>query len=196
MLNLSRFLVFGLCLTPCIYLLFSALTNQLGANPIEKITHFTGDWSLNFLLISLSVTPLRRLTGWTVLIRFRRMLGLYAFFYVCMHFLCYMILDHFFDWVTIIEDVLERPYITVGFTAFLLLIPLAVTSTKKMMIRLGKNWKKLHRIVYLISPLAILHYLWLVKSDIRAPLIYAIIFVLLILLRLPIIKMPRPTQKI
>lgn len=196
MLNLSRLLVFGLCLTPCIYLLFSALTNQLGANPIEKITHFTGDWSLNFLLISLSVTPLRRLTGWTVLIRFRRMLGLYAFFYVCMHFLCYMILDHFFDWVTIIEDVLERPYITVGFTAFLLLIPLAVTSTKKMMIRLGKNWKKLHRIVYLISPLAILHYLWLVKSDIRAPLIYAIIFVLLILLRLPIIKMSRPTQKI
>jgi len=185
MQKLFRFLVFGLCFLPFIYLLFSAITNRLGANPIEAITHFTGDWGLNFLLISLSVTPLRRLTGWAVLLRYRRMLGLYAFFYVCLHFLCYMILDHFFDWVTIIEDVIKRPYITVGFTAFLLLIPLAVTSTKKMIMRLGRNWKKLHKIVYLISPLAILHYLWLVKSDIRVPVIYAIIFITLILLRFP-----------
>ena len=178
-------IVFCLCLVPLAVLIGLAITNKLGANPIEEITHFTGQWALYFLLITLSVTPLKRITGKAEFIRYRRMLGLYAFFYACLHFLTYMVLDQFFDFEEIIIDIAKRPYITVGFTAFVLLIPLAITSTKGMMKRLGKKWTMLHKIIYLIGTLAILHFLWLVKADILEPVIFGIILITLLILRLP-----------
>jgi len=159
------------------------VTDGLGANPIEEFTHFTGTWALKFLLITLAVTPIRKLTGVNRVIQYRRMLGLYAFFYVLLHFLCYIVLDQFFDMGEIINDVLKRPYITLGFSGFLLLIPLAATSTKKMMILMGKRWKQLHKLIYISATLAILHFLWLVKADIREPVIYGVIFVILLLAR-------------
>ena len=158
-------------------------TDRLGANPIEEITHFTGQAALYLLLITLSVTPIRRLFGLTRLVRYRRMLGLFAFFYACMHFLSYFVLDQFFDFTEIGRDILKRPYITIGFAAFLLLIPLAVTSTDNMLRRLGKHWKTLHSLVYVCATLAILHFLWQVKADTREPLIFAAVLVVLLLLR-------------
>ncbi|MBS1248383.1 MAG: ferric reductase domain protein transrane component domain, partial [Proteobacteria bacterium] len=143
-----------------------------------------GDWSLRFLLLTLAVTPLRRLTGWNGLQRFRRLLGLFAFFYVSLHFGVYLVFDQFFDWRAIVADIAKRPYITVGFAGWLLLIPLAVTSTGGMMKRLGRNWQGLHRLVYLIGALGVLHYLWLVKADLSEPLLYAGILALLLSYRL------------
>lgn len=166
--------VFVVCLMPFAVLLRAALQDDLGANPIEAITHFTGTWTLVFLLITLSVTPLRRLTGQPGLIRLRRMLGLYAFFYAVLHFSTYLVLDQFFYWPGIVEDIAERPYITVGFTSFILLIPLAATSTHAMVRRLGgRRWQALHRLVYVSAIGGVLHYLWLVKKDLTLPLIYA-----------------------
>ncbi|HOB60557.1 MAG TPA: protein-methionine-sulfoxide reductase heme-binding subunit MsrQ [Candidatus Competibacteraceae bacterium] len=165
-------LVFVACLLPLAWLLWLTWQGQLGVNPVETLSHRTGDWSLRFLLLTLAVTPLRRLSGWNRLQRFRRMLGLFAFFYVGLHFAVYLVFDQFFDWQAIVADVAKRPYITVGFTAFLLLIPLAVTSTNGMMKRLGRNWQRLHRLVYLIAVLGVLHYAWLVKADLREPLLY------------------------
>jgi len=176
-------LVFIICLVPLATLVWDGFHDALGANPIEKITHRTGDWSLRFLLITLSVTPLRKIFGWKQLIRLRRMLGLFAFFYVCIHFSIWIVFDHFFDPDEITKDILKRPYITVGFTGFLLLIPLAVTSTNNMMKRLGKNWKKLHQLVYVIAVLGILHYLWLVKADVLQPVIHACILLILLSIR-------------
>jgi len=181
----SKIAVFCLCLAPAAILVYNAVSGGLGANPIEAITFFTGDWTLYFLLITLGVTPLRRLTGWTGVMRYRRMLGLFAFFYACLHFLTYLVLDQFFDWHTMAGDVMKRPYITVGFSAFLLLIPLAVTSTARMKQKLGPRWRRLHRLVYVIGGLGILHYLWLVKADIRPPIIFGAIFIALLVLRLP-----------
>ena len=180
----ARVVLFIACLIPLFYLISIALTSGLGANPIERLTHFTGTWSLNFLLITLSVTPLRHLTGLHRIIQYRRMLGLYAFFYASLHFLCYFVLDQFFDFREILDDIIKRPYITVGFSAFVLLIPLAVTSTRNMMARLGKRWKQLHRLVYISATLAVLHFLWLVKADIREPVIYCAILILLLVLRI------------
>ena len=180
--------VFLLCLIPFMLLVFNALTHNLTANPIKEITHFTGEWALNFLLLTLAITPIRKLTGLNALIAYRRMLGLYAFFYACLHFATYLVLDQFFDWREILLDVAKRPYITVGFAAFILLIPLAVTSTNKMVQRLGANWRKLHRLVYPIAVFAVLHYLWLVKADILPPLLYAAILALLLMLRSSKIK--------
>ena len=171
-LGFAKPLVFCASLLPLAWLCWLAWQDQLGANPVETLSHHTGDWSLRFLLLTLAVTPLRRLTGWNGLIRFRRMLGLFAFFYVCLHFGVYLIFDQFFDWAGIVEDVAKRPYITVGFAGWLLLVPLAVTSTNGMMKRLGRNWQRLHRSVYLIGALGVLHYLWLVKTDITEPLLY------------------------
>ena len=171
--RIGKPLVFIASLIPFGGLLWMGLQGGLGANPVETITHQTGEWGLRFLLVTLAVTPLRRLTGWNWLQRCRRMLGLFAFFYVCLHFATYLVFDHFFNIQTILDDVLERPYITVGFSAFLLLIPLAVTSTNAMMKRLGRNWQRLHRLVYLIGILAVLHFLWLVKADYLEPMIYA-----------------------
>ena len=178
--------VFLCGLAPFLWLVFLAVTGGLGANPIERITHFTGDWQLNLLLITLAMTPLRRLTRRNVFIRFRRMLGLFAFFYVCLHFSTWLVLDQFFDWNDIVRDIMKRPFITVGFIAFLLLIPMAVTSTRKMVQRLGPHWRRLHSCIYIIGTLGIIHYLWLVKADKLVPIIYGSIFILLLVLRLPV----------
>jgi methionine sulfoxide reductase heme-binding subunit len=165
--------VFGACLSPLVVLAYQALTHNLGANPIDEITDQTGIWTLRLLLITLAVTPARRLTGWNRLIQLRRMLGLLAFFYGCLHFLTYIWLDQFFVIEDIIADVMERPFITVGFASFALLIPLAVTSTTAMIKRLGgKWWQRLHRLAYAIAIGGVVHYLWLVKADIQQPLLY------------------------
>lgn len=182
--RIGKPLVFSASLLPLVWLFWLAWSDQLGANPVEMLSHRTGDWSLRFLLLTLAVTPVRRLTGWNGLQRFRRMLGLFAFFYVCLHFGVYLIFDQFFDLSAIIADVAKRPYITVGFAGLILLIPLAVTSTNRMIRRLGRNWQRLHRLVYLIAILGVLHYLWLVKADLREPLIYAGILVVLLGYRL------------
>ena len=156
----------------------------LGANPIEFITRSTGTWTLVGLLLTLSVTPMRRLSGRADLIRYRRMLGLFSFFYACLHFVTYIWLDQFFDLTAIARDIVKRPFITVGFIAFVLLVPLAVTSTQTMMRRLGRRWQLLHRLVYPIALLAVVHYLWLVKKDLTSPLIYGTVAVVLLVLRL------------
>jgi len=181
----TKNVLFVVCLIPFFVLIFNAVSGNLGTNPIEKVRLFTGDWTLYFLLITLGVTPLRKISGWSGLIRYRRMLGLYAFFYACLHFLSYIILDQFFDWEEIWLDVLKRPYITIGTAAFVLMIPLAVTSTNNMMKKLGKNWKHLHSLIYLIATLGVLHFLWLVKADIREPVLMGIILISLLVLRLP-----------
>lgn len=182
--QLSKPLVFIISLLPLVWLCGLAWQNQLGVNPVETITHHTGDWSLRFLLLTLAITPLRRLTGWNRLQAFRRMLGLFAFFYVCLHLATYLIFDQFFDWRGMVEDVAKRPYITVGFAGFLLLIPLAVTSTNAMIKRLGRNWQRLHRLIYPIGILGVLHYWWLVKADITEPLMYAALLTVLLGYRL------------
>ena len=184
----SKPLLFLLCTIPFCVLVYNGITSNLTANPIKEITHFTGEWALNFLLVTLSITPLRTLTRKNALIRFRRMLGLFAFFYACLHVSTYLVLDQFFDWDEIVRDVAKRPYITVGFTAFVLLIPLAVTSTNKMVQRLGNNWRRLHSLIYPIAVLVIFHYLWLVKADILPPVIYGLILCLLLVLRSPRLK--------
>ncbi|TVO63038.1 protein-methionine-sulfoxide reductase heme-binding subunit MsrQ [Denitromonas ohlonensis] len=179
-----KVLVFILSLIPLGLLLLAFFQDELGANPIETITHATGDWTLRFLLITLAVTPLRKLTGWHWLLRLRRMLGLFTFFYAVLHFGTYIVLDQFFDWRAVVLDVLKRPYITVGFAAFVLLVPLAVTSTNAMVRRLGgRRWQALHRSVYGIAILGVVHYWWLVKADVFAPLIYALILAVLLGLR-------------
>ncbi len=176
--------VFGLCLLPLGILVWQAAAQDLGANPVESLLHRTGDWTLRFLLIVLAVTPLRRLTGWNELQQSRRMLGLFAFFYATLHFSVYAFLDLGLDWSFLAEDIAKRPYITVGFTAWVLLVPLALTSTRGMMRRLGRRWKQLHRVVYIIGALGVVHYYWLVKADVREPLIYGGILFLLLTLRL------------
>ena len=187
----SKPILFLLCTLPFCVLVYNGFTGNLTSNPIKEITHFTGEWALRFLLITLSITPLRKLTRRNALVRFRRMLGLFAFFYACLHFCTYLALDQFFDWNEIVLDVAKRPYITVGFTAFVLLIPLAVTSTNKMAQRLGNNWRKLHSLIYPIAILVIFHYLWLVKADILPPIIYGLILCLLLVLRWPGLKLAR-----
>lgn len=180
-----KLLVWLAALSPLARLIFEFLTDRLGANPIERITHQTGWWALTLLMVTLAITPLRRLTGWNSLIKFRRLTGLFAFFYVCLHFSTYLVLDHFFYWETIIEDIVERPFITVGFAAFLMLIPLAVTSTKGWIRRLGRRWAILHRLIYLAAALGTLHFFWKVKADTREPLIFIAILAVLLLVRLP-----------
>jgi methionine sulfoxide reductase heme-binding subunit len=176
--------VFGACLSPLVVLAYQALTHNLGANPIDEITDQTGIWTLRLLLITLAVTPARRLTGWNRLIQLRRMLGLFAFFYGSLHFLTYIWLDQFFVFEDIIADVMERPFITVGFASFTLLIPLAITSTTAMIKRLGgKWWRRLHRLVYAIAIGGVVHYLWLVKADIQQPLLYGGILAVLLIYR-------------
>ncbi len=181
-----KVLVFGISLMPFLLLLVWLFTDELGVNPVETVTHQTGLWSLRFLLLTLAITPLRRLTAWNALVRLRRMLGLYAFFYACLHMMTWLVLDHFFDWVEIAKDVAKRSYITAGFAAFVLLVPLAATSTNAMIRRLGgSRWKRLHSTVYLIATLAVLHFLWLVKADIREPFVYGILLTALLAFRIP-----------
>ena len=178
-------LVFVAALLPFGWLIWLGWSDQLGANPIETITRYTGDWTLRFLFITLAVTPLRNLSGWKWLMRLRRMLGLFAFFYAVLHFATYLVLDQFFAWEHIVDDIAERPYITVGFACFLLLIPLAITSTNAMVRRLGgRRWQLLHRSVYVIAIGGVVHFLWLVKADLREPLIYGAILAVLLGYRL------------
>ena len=176
--------VFLICLIPLGQLGYRYYSDNLTANPIEYITRFTGSWSLIILLASLTVTPLRRLTGWNELIKLRRMLGLFAFFYAALHFSTYMVLDLFFDFAAIAKDIFKRPYITVGFSALVLMIPLAVTSSAAMIRRLGKRWQQLHYLVYGIAILGVLHFYWLVKADIRRPVQYGAVLTLLLGFRL------------
>lgn len=175
--------VFILLSLPFIWLLYALLTKQLGANPIEAITAFTGEWALRVLLLSLAMTPLRMLLKKPWPIRLRRMVGLFAFFYVFTHLATYLVLDQQFDLGAILSDILDRPYITAGTLAFLILIPLAVTSTKGMMKRLGKRWSALHRLVYVAATAAIVHYVWLTKGDQIEPIIYLVVLLVLMLFR-------------
>ena len=181
----SKVVVFLLSLSPLAFLGWRAYHGQLTANPVEFVQHFTGDWTLRFLLITLSITPLRKLLNLPDLIRFRRMLGLFAFFYVCLHFLTYIGPDQSFNLGGMWKDVAKRRYITVGFTGFVLLIPLALTSTTNSIRRLGgKRWQALHRLIYVTASCGVIHYYWLVKSDHRLPLLYAAILAVLLLYRL------------
>jgi methionine sulfoxide reductase heme-binding subunit len=182
--TLFRIAVFVLCLGPFLWLGWDTYTNNLGTDPVQQITHRTGDWALRFLLITLAITPLRRLSGWNELIKLRRMLGLYAFFYASLHLTTYLALDLGGFWSQIFADILKRPFITVGFIAWLLMLPLALTSTKGMMRRLGRRWQMLHRLVYVSAGLAVLHFIWLVKADLTEPLIYLGILIVLMGFRL------------
>ncbi|CBA16202.1 hypothetical predicted_sulfite_oxidase_membrane_subunit protein [Xanthomonas albilineans GPE PC73] len=177
----AKTMVHGLTMLPIAWLgwqfwqVWQTGNDALGADPVAAVEHRTGIWALRLLLLTLAITPLRQLTGQAVLLRFRRMLGLYAFFYACVHVVAYLGLDLRGYWAQIFEEIVKRPYITVGFLAWLLLIPLAITSTQGWMRRLKRNWGKLHKAIYAIGVLAVLHFWWLVKSDIREPLLYAAI---------------------
>ena len=176
--------LFLLLLAPLAMLAYRFYSEGFGANPIETINRFTGDWALRILLLTLAISPLIRITRWNNIIQYRRMIGLFAFFYVCVHLTSYIVLDQFFDFNAIIDDVFKRPFITAGFSSFILLIPLAITSTNKMVERLQYRWIQLHRLVYLIAMLAVLHFWWMVKVDTREPMVYAIILAVLLGFRL------------
>lgn len=184
-------LVFVASLAPLAWLVFAVLTGNTSANPAEDILLTTGIWALRFLLASLAITPLRRLTGWNRLIQYRRMLGLFAFFYAVVHLAAYVVFDRFFDFRTIYADVVQRPFITAGMAAFLLMVPLAVTSTKGWIRRLGRRWQLLHRLVYVSALAAVLHFIWKVKVVLGEPVYYAAI--LLVLLGFRVIWHFRPS---
>ncbi len=181
LISIIKAVVFVAALLPLAWLVWKAVHNDLGANPVEFVTHTTGDCALIFLLSSLAITPLRKLAKFPDLIRFRRMLGLYAFFYASLHLLTFAGLDHHFNWAEIVPDVYKRPFVTAGFTAWLLLVPLALTSTTWSIRKMGgKNWQRLHWLVYFSAIAAVVHYWWLVKKDITDPLIYAVILSVLL----------------
>lgn len=183
--RLLRPVVFAASLGPAGFLALGALQGTLGANPIEAITRSTGVWTLRFMLLTLAVTPLRVVSGWNDVIRVRRMLGLFAFFYGSLHLVTYVWLDQFFDWAAIVKDVAKRPFITAGFSAYVLLVPLALTSTAAMIRRLGgRTWRRLHRLAYVAAAIGIVHYWWLVKLDTRPPRNYGILLAVLLLVRL------------
>jgi len=183
-LRLTKVAIFLAALIPLALLAWKALHDGLGANPVEVITHSTGDWTLILILTTLSITPLRRITRQYWLISVRRMIGLFAFFYGTLHFLTYIWLDKFFDTPEMLKDIVKRPFITIGFSAFVLMIPLALTSTAWSIRRLGgKNWQRLHRLIYLTAILGVIHYIWLVKADRRKPIEYGIVLSILLLYR-------------
>lgn len=186
--NGFRLLVFIAALLPLAALIAQAVLGKLGANPVERLTHETGEWALRFIWLTLLMRPLKQWSGSSIWIKLRRMLGLYGFFYACLHFLIWSLADHQFDLNSMWRDVYERPYITVGFSALVLLLPLALTSTKAMIRRLGKNWKRLHQLIYAIAILVILHYLWLTKADYLEPAIYGFILALMLIWRLPLVQ--------
>ena len=192
----TKVVLFVLCLVPLAWLGWRAYQQNLTANPIEFITHFTGDWTIRFLLITLAVTPLRKLFNQPQLARFRRMLGLFAFFYGCLHLMTWLWLDKFFDLSEMWKDVVKRRFITAGMTAFLLMLPLAITSTAGWVRRLGfVRWQRLHRLIYFSALAGVIHYYWLVKSDVREPLMYGAIWAVLICYRLVIwMRAPRKVQ--
>ena len=176
-------LVWAASLTPAAVLGFDALAGRLGANPIEEITHRTGWWALFLLTLSLAITPLRRLTRRGDLVRYRRLVGLFAFFYASLHLLTYLVLDQFFAWSFIFEDIVERPFITLGVGAWLLLAALAATSTRSAIRRLGRNWQRLHRLVYVAALAGGIHFFWKVKADTREPLVFLAVIALLLVSR-------------
>ncbi len=181
----AKVLVFLVCLAPFLWLAWRAYQGHLTANPIEYITHYTGDWTIRLLVVTLAITPLRKLLHLPDLIRFRRMIGLFAFFYVLLHFLTWFALDKFFDLHEILRDFEKRRYIIAGLAGFLALIPLAITSTKGWIRRLGgKRWQGLHRLVYFAAVAGVVHYYWLVKADIRDPRLYAILVGVLLAYRI------------
>jgi methionine sulfoxide reductase heme-binding subunit len=181
--KLRKPLVFLAAFMPCAWLAFRTLTGRLTANPIEDIELTTGIWALRFLVITLAITPLRRLTGWNQVIQYRRMLGLFAFFYATIHFLTYLVFDQVVDFDLVFKDVAKRPFITMGFTAFVLMVPLALTSTKGWIRRLGRRWQMLHRLIYVSGIAAAIHYLWKVKVAIGSPVYYAALIALLLTFR-------------
>ena len=183
--HLVKPLLFALSLVPAGLLGWQFTADALGANPIEAITRGTGEWTLRLLLITLLMTPLKRITGWYWPVRVRRMLGLFAFFYACLHLSTYLWLDQFFDWHEIWLDILDRPFITVGMLAFTLLLPLAVTSNRYAVKKLARQWKRLHRLAYVVPVLGVVHFWWLVKADILEPAIYALLLGVLLATRLP-----------
>ena len=188
--------LFAAALVPFAALVAAVFTDGLGANPVETITHTTGEWTLRLLLATLAITPLRHLTGWVWLTRLRRMVGLFAFFYLTLHFTTYAVLDASLDLAYVVEDVADRLYITVGFAAFLMLIPLAATSTNAMVRRLGPvRWRRLHRLVYAAGICGTLHFLWLVKADLREPLVYAAILAVLLVARVPVVSRRLKTRR-
>jgi sulfoxide reductase heme-binding subunit YedZ len=191
----TKAVVFLASLVPLEILLWRGFHNDLTANPIEFITHWTGDWTMRFLILTLAITPLRKILKQPQLIRYRRMLGLFAFFYVCLHFSTWIGLDKFFNWSEMWKDVQKRRFITVGFAGFMLLVPLAITSTAGWIRRLGgKRWQLLHRLIYVTAILGVIHYWWLVKSDIHKPLQYAVIVGLLLFWRVADWIVRRPTK--
>jgi len=188
-------LVFILSLIPLLVLIWRGFQDELGANPVETLTHETGHWGLYFLLITLAITPIKKLSGMLWLVGLRRMLGLFAFFYACLHLTVYTWLDQYFLWDAIVEDIFKRPYITLGFSAWLMLLPLALTSNRFSIRKLGTKWKKLHRLVYPATLLVVFHFIWLVKADYAEPLLYLIILTLLLLARLPIMFRQKILQR-
>ena len=184
MRKLLKPFVFLLALGPVGYLGYRTYTNDLGVNPAETLQLETGEWALKFLIITLAVTPLRRLTGWNRLIQFRRMLGLFAFFYACLHVLTYIVLDKYFAFGEMMADVLKRPFITAGFVAFVAMVPLAITSTKGWIRRLGRRWQVLHRLIYVSGVAAAVHFVWKVKVAIGEPVYYAVVVAALLGFRL------------
>ncbi len=181
-LRLLKLAVLTAALVPLLRVVYLGFQDRLGANPIEFVTRASGDWTLYFLCFTLAITPVRKLTGLHWLLKFRRMLGLYTFFYACLHFLCFLWFDHFFDLEEMWRDVLKRPFITVGFTAFVLLVPLAVTSADRIRRLLGRRWAQLHRLIYLIAVLAILHFWWMRagKNNFGDPLLFGAIVAILL----------------
>jgi len=172
------------CIAPLVWLLWHLFTDQLGANPLEVVIRHLGEWGLQLLVVTLCMTPLRDLTNEAWPIQLRRLIGLWSFTYLCLHFLTYLWLDQFFDWTEIGKDIVKRPFITVGMLAVVAMLPLAVTSTRAMQRRLGGRWKRLHRLIYLIVPLGTLHFYWLVKADTLRPLIFALCVIVLLGYRL------------
>jgi sulfoxide reductase heme-binding subunit YedZ len=183
--------VFALCLAPFLWLVIRTLTGRLTANPIEDIELTTGIWALRFLLLTLAVTPVRRITGWNRIIQYRRMLGLFAFFYASVHLLTYLTFDQVFDVQLIVKDVVKRPFITAGMAAFLFMLPLAITSTKGWIRRLGRQWQVLHRLIYISAVAAALHFIWKVKVVIGEPVYYAAILVVLLAFRVALAVVKR-----
>ncbi len=181
--------VWVLCLTPLLAVVYWVGTDQMTADPVARSLRYLGEWGLRLLVIGLALTPLKRLSGWCWVMPLRRMIGLYGFFYVCLHLLTYVVIDQGLDWDAIWKDIVKRPYITIGFAAFLLLLPLAITSTNAMMKRLGcKRWLRLHRLCYVIAPLGVVHYDLLVKADARWPIFYGVLTILCLGARLPMFQ--------
>ncbi len=186
--------VFFLALLPLLWISWLAFRESLGAHPVERVIHFTGLWTLYFLLITLSITPLRRLLGWNNLLRIRRMLGLFAFFYGTLHLLSYTGIDQWFDWRAIVHDALKHPYILIGLSGYVLMLPLALTSNAWAVSKLKTRWKQLHRLAYVVPVLGVLHFAWLVKKDLSEPVLYGAMLLALLALRLPVLSQWRVTR--